>query len=255
MQLTRAKNRVLRQLNFYAAYLCNDAYSIVMAQTQRGQHLDLEDTVPSNEGSSLIMDTSSARKDEDDAHHARCDTRETREEHPPSQVPAEALKRYPLIVVFTICYTAVAAVAWGLLCVMAQRPIHGSTYGLDLNSTNYGYGSTPPLGQRRYQDLFITNERYLRAVRILQSGVSVLTIPLTSAVCSRAAVVFAQRRLSHGTGFNGHITMRQTMALADRGWTDLSIIAKLLFGKWRQYGSRFLLLALVLNTIGELSAP
>lgn len=181
---------------------------------------------------------------------AENDAQVTKEKH--SQSPVAALKRYPFIVLLTICYITVTAGAWGLMCVIIQRPINGSTYGLELNSTNYLYGSKPQFGHHPYQNLFITNERYLKTVRILQSGVSVLTIPLTSAVCSRAAVVFAQRRLSQGTG-RGRITLRQTMALADKGWTDPSIIAKLLFGKWRQYGSQFLLLALTLNTIGEVS--
>jgi len=45
--------------------------------------------------------------------------------------------------------------------------------------------------------------------------------------------------------------MRQLMTLADRGWTDLDTVAKLIFGGWKRYGSALLLMAILLNVLGK----
>lgn len=51
---------------------------------------------------------------------------------------------------------------------------------------------------------------------------SVLTIPVTTTVCTRGAVIFTQK---------GHtsldLTLRRTLTLADRGWTDILILGSL----------------------------
>lgn len=214
-----------------------------MQQTQDDQHHDLGDGASSTEGSSLITKASPADND-GDARASRSTGRGSRETPQRPDVPAANLKRYPLIIVLTAIYVAASTAAWVLLCIMTKRPINGTTYGYE-----HGYEYEYSDQEQDNQAVFVQNERYLRAVRILQSGVSVFTIPLTSAVCSRAAVVFAQRRLSPAG--NSNITLRQTMALADKGWTDPSIIAKLVFGKWRQYGSWFLLFALAMNAFGK----
>jgi hypothetical protein len=94
--------------------------------------------------------------------------------------------------------------------------------------------------------LFAKSERYLRAARTVQALVSVLTIPLTSAVCSQAAVVYIQRKRG-----DKRPTLRQSMALADKGWTDLELLKNLIFGGWNKYRSSLLLFAVFLHLLGQ----
>lgn len=92
--------------------------------------------------------------------------------------------------------------------------------------------------------LYVSNERWFQAAQVIQSIVAVLTIPLASTVCSKAAVISVQRRDQQ------KLSLRQTIALADRGWTDPVIYIRLLSGGFKQYGSKLLVLAILLNAIG-----
>ncbi|CAG8106635.1 unnamed protein product [Penicillium salamii] len=99
---------------------------------------------------------------------------------------------------------------------------------------------------------FDEDERIFRAARFCQSLASVLTIPLTSMVCSCAMVGFLQKRTKQGWR---SLTLRQSMTLADKGWTDPVTITKLVSGGWKRYGSVFLIFALILNLIGASISP
>jgi hypothetical protein len=92
---------------------------------------------------------------------------------------------------------------------------------------------------------YIESERWLQAAGVMQAIVAVSTIPLVSATCSSAAVVFVQRRCK-----SGDLSLRQVTVLADKGWTELEIYEQMLCGRRRQYGSRFLYLAIILNLLG-----
>jgi hypothetical protein len=109
-----------------------------------------------------------------------------------------------------LLYAALALVSWILLCIMSKRPIRGDKSYYNRISSYKGDGR------------FAINERYYMAARILQSIVSLLTIPFTSAVCSVACVAYMQ---------TGHLrtslTLRQTMALADQGWISPRIWTRL----------------------------
>lgn len=150
--------------------------------------------------------------------------------------PSDTLRRAPHIVFLTLCYAAISVYAWVVLCILSYKPIGAPSYTFKSNET-FSYIDSP--------GVFARSERYLRAVRFLQSVVSVLTIPLTSMVCSYAAVVFLQRVRQGGP------TLRQSMMLADKGWSDPALIAKLVVGGWKRYGSAFLLAAICLNIIDE----
>ncbi|KAK5683196.1 hypothetical protein LTS10_004727 [Elasticomyces elasticus] len=112
--------------------------------------------------------------------------------------------------------------------------------GVDFDTPS-AYGWTGP---SVIHSFYTKNEAWLRAAQVMQSIVAVLTIPLTSAVCSKAAVAFLQQRT------NSNISLRQTMALADRGWTDPMIYFKMLAGGFKRYGTMFLLGATILNILG-----
>ncbi|KAL2008765.1 hypothetical protein VTN00DRAFT_6959 [Thermoascus crustaceus] len=120
-------------------------------------------------------------------------------------------------------------------------------YGIwfwDRDNNGYGWASVSYI-----HSLYVKNETWYRTARVIQSIVVVLTIPLTSAVCSSAAVIYVQR-CRHASPSN--FTIRQLMNLADKGWTDPTTYTRLLFkkGGWKCYGSGFLVLAVLLNVLG-----
>ncbi|KAI0466919.1 hypothetical protein F4859DRAFT_495718 [Xylaria cf. heliscus] len=139
---------------------------------------------------------------------------------------------------------ALALYAWVLTSILTYRPIVGHHYGVPIiKSESDGSGSA---GSTRVHNLYETSQSYYRSARVVQSIVSVLTIPLTSAICGRAAVAFLQR--------NSGITIRQMIVLADKGWVEPGIFSKLPFS-WKRYGSWFLLYALLLSLLGSVISP
>lgn len=158
-----------------------------------------------------------------------------------------ALQRSIYIVFLTILYGATALYAWVIICILTDHPIGGTSYGLGeldhlLDHPQLRSGTVPEF----LNELFAKSETYLRTARIVQSLVTVLTIPLTSAICSQAAVVYIQRKRG-----NNRPTLRQSMALADKGWTDIKVLSNLIFGGWKKYWSSLLILAALLHLLGE----
>jgi hypothetical protein len=133
-------------------------------------------------------------------------------------------------------YACLALTAWILICLLAFRPLTTKHYGFHAqNPHNYAI-----------QAKFEMSAELYRAARTIQAIVTVLTIPLTSAVCSAAAVIFVQAKRKER-----HLTMRQMMALADKGWTDPATIVSLLTGRGKRLSSSLLIFALLLNLFGE----
>jgi hypothetical protein len=153
---------------------------------------------------------------------------------------SSTLHRSKYTIVIALFYAALALYAWVLTCILTYKPIGARHYGVDVdNGQNDGWGWT---GATYIHNLYVNSERYYRAARTIQSIVAVLTIPVASAICSRAAVIYSQR--------NSQVTMRQTMLLADKAWNDPVLIAQLPW-RWRRYGSSFLLSAMLLNAFGK----
>lgn len=164
--------------------------------------------------------------------------------HPPSseaerKIPKTSgviLPRSSYIVWMVFVYASLALTAWILICLLTSKPLTAKRYGFDTREQD----------SSRLQARFIKSEQIYRAARTVQAVVGVLTIPLTSAVCSAAAVVFTQAGRQER-----RLTLRQTMTLADKGWTDPTTIARLLSGRGRQFSSSLLICALLLNLLGE----
>lgn len=161
-----------------------------------------------------------------------------------SSVPSDTLRRAPHILILALLYAAIALFGWTVHCILTRRPIGAKSYYTNFHTTtgwwDYLYGARTSFGQ---------TDRYLRAAGFCQSLAGVLTIPLTSMVCSCAAVAFLQQHTKQSWR---SLTLRQSMALADKGWNDPVLITKIIAGGWKQYGSFFLVFALILNLIGEL---
>ncbi|ETS73712.1 hypothetical protein PFICI_14658 [Pestalotiopsis fici W106-1] len=151
------------------------------------------------------------------------------------------------IFLLVLIYATLAVFAWVVTCVLAYRPIHGNSYSMNAGDSHY---SETTDSENHFHAFYLDNEEWYRAARVIQSIVAVLTIPLTSAVCGRAAVAFIQQP-SH----SGDMTMRQTMVLADKGWADVGLISKVLRGQWKRYGSSFLAVAILLNILGAIISP
>lgn len=94
----------------------------------------------------------------------------------------------------------------------------------------------------------IIRRRY-EAARVIQSFVAIITIPLTSAVCANAAVIFAQKH----TPSNG-LTLRQLLVLADESWANPAKWPRIVV-HWRRYASGFFLAAVLLNILGAILVP
>ena len=156
------------------------------------------------------------------------------------------LRRSSNVLLLVLGYATLALFAWIITCILNCRPLTTDHYGVYITNNNLdGY---PFFASGTAHRFYLKNEQCLQAARVIQSIVSVLTIPLTSAVCSRAAVIFMQRNCkSQG------ITLRQIMVLADKGWTQPENYCNLLFKGWKRYASSFLVLAIVINALGKSS--
>ncbi|KAK5700653.1 hypothetical protein LTR97_005170 [Elasticomyces elasticus] len=154
------------------------------------------------------------------------------------------LKRSYYILWIVALYTALSVVSWGIICVLTERPLYGKRYGY--------MSSALTLGKSRWRKPdYEANERWYQAMRVIQSITGVLTIPVTSAVCSSAAAAFAQYGKS-----STRLSMRQMIVLADRGWTDPRTFTQLLtWTGFKRTGSTFLVLAILLNILGGLIQP
>jgi hypothetical protein len=135
---------------------------------------------------------------------------------------------WPLMVY--IFYGTIALFTWITLCFATTRPIgskqdfmHQTGWNLDLDS------------------VLAKHERALRAAQILQSVVALLTIPITSAICSMALAAYIQAGSSRTK-----LNLRQTMALVDQGW-----ISPRIWAICSKVGSLPLYLAFGLTLVGK----
>lgn len=157
-------------------------------------------------------------------------------------VPTEHLHRQVYILWLVLAYAAMLCTAWIILAFASKRPFGRASYNC--------YDSS---GQCQYSTALqaLQNSRTQRLVadaQTLLSAVSLLTIPLTSAVCAAAAVPWMQH-------CGRDMSIRQTMALADKGWQSPYIYWRLLsWSGWKRYGSPFIGLALLLNAMGRPSS-
>lgn len=162
-------------------------------------------------------------------------------EPPKEQTQMELHRRSPEALFLALFYAALVLAPWTIICVLADRPITTDHYG---GATGYydGYvrGKDPRTQYRK-------NERWYHAARTIQVIASVLTLPLISAICARAAVIFMQRQQS--------LKMPQLMTLADRGWMDLATYGRIYTMQWGHYGSPFLLFALLVSLLGLIISP
>ncbi|KAJ6506355.1 hypothetical protein C8R47DRAFT_967398 [Mycena vitilis] len=151
------------------------------------------------------------------------------------------------VVVFAICYAAMAVIAWAATCYLSFKPIGAKHYGVNIDDAQSdGYGVIPSTG---YHQLYARSGEWFRAARVLAAIVATLTVPVATSVCTRAAVAFHQRH---------KLTLRQTMTLADKAWTAPATWLKLAgagINRRASFASSFLIVAILLNLLGGIIAP
>jgi len=144
------------------------------------------------------------------------------------------------LVAISLLYGTAALFSWVVICILVHKPFGAQQYGASIvNGDGWGtwLGTTA-----QAQAPYLNSQYYYRIASVVQSVVTTITLPLTSSVCAWAAVHFVQQ--------NQQLTMRGTIALADKAWSDPRVIATLPWC-WRHYGSSFLLVSIFLNVLGK----
>ncbi|KAJ5322590.1 hypothetical protein N7452_010879 [Penicillium brevicompactum] len=148
----------------------------------------------------------------------------------------------PIIVSF---YACCMLTAWSIICVFSRRlivpfPKHpGDNLELEISKP-----------EADAQSCINVNARWYRAARVLWGIVSVMTLPLASAVCSFVAVGYVQTQNYHKRMPN----LRQTLTLADRGWTSPRVVFSM-FRHPRKEATSLLWAALALHLVGGIISP
>jgi hypothetical protein len=146
---------------------------------------------------------------------------------PPPLVPLRYRKRSIYLLLF---YAPLLIIPWVLTCVLAGSPApnggNGQRYFPQSGLSASGVFSM--LG-------------WVAAVRTLNSIAGVVTIPVTSALLAQAAVVYTQKRKP-----NQKLSLRQTFVLADRRWSDVTVLVEACRSTGSGISSRFLWLGVIL---------
>ncbi|KAK7188375.1 uncharacterized protein CC84DRAFT_1123629 [Paraphaeosphaeria sporulosa] len=114
------------------------------------------------------------------------------------------------VFVFVI-YATFALFPWICLCILSKRPITKEKAYISVDTS-----SSQP------EHWYHVSEKYFKVAHILQSIATLVTIPVTTAICSMACVVYMQ-----SSPLRRSLTLRQSMALADSGWLSPHVLAKL----------------------------
>ncbi|KAL5042433.1 hypothetical protein BDW71DRAFT_200563 [Aspergillus fruticulosus] len=142
-----------------------------------------------------------------------------------------------------IFYVPLLVIPWILTCILAGQPaLNGS------NGTNNGVRYFPQTGLSPNGVLSILS--WVAAARTLSSIAGVATIPVVSALLAQAAVVYTQKRK-----MDQKLSMRQTFVLADRRWSDITVLFEAGRTKGKGMGSRFLWLGMGLVCISAVQNP
>ena len=160
--------------------------------------------------------------------------------------PSSPLHRSFSVLPIVLIYATISILGWVVTCILTFRPLHTKRYGLDFsneNFNNYYYGKTT------ISNVILSSEKWVPTVRVLRAIAAVFTLPVASAVCASAAVVFVQRNAG-----KSRLNIRHVMVLADRAWADPASWGPA-FLSWKRYGSAFLILTILFNILGIVIYP
>lgn len=159
-----------------------------------------------------------------------------------SSLPTEPLHKQGYIIFLVLVYAAIFITGWYIIVLTSKHPIGRKSY----NCFDKAGCSWSAETLEKQND---TTSWYIKKAQTLLATVSLLTIPLTSAVCAAAVIPWLQQS---GQG----MSLRQMITLADKGWTSPYIYYRLLTPSgWKRYGSSFIMLALLLHALGAGLSP
>ncbi|KAL8667360.1 MAG: hypothetical protein Q9168_007273 [Polycauliona sp. 1 TL-2023] len=142
---------------------------------------------------------------------------------------SKKLEHHTLSLWLASAFAIASIFIWAITCTLSYKPIQFETYF--------------DTAGRFSRDQFEQNDRWRRVSRVGLQALGTLSIPVTSAICTRAVVVYCQRSSKKR---QPAITMRQTLTLADKGWLDLHTWMNLLGPKAGKVYSPLLLLSMLL---------
>lgn len=122
---------------------------------------------------------------------------------------AGSLERQPWAFCLLFLYAIIAVPSWTIICWLSYRPIGISAYDDTHNALFTSFAD------------WNHSDRCRRAANVGLSIIAAVGIPVTSAICAKATVIYCQMK---SNGKPPSLTMRQTLALADKGWSDLGVI-------------------------------
>lgn len=114
------------------------------------------------------------------------------------------LERHTMSLWLASAFAVASIITWAIACTLTHKPVQFETY----------FDRTGRFSRGQFEQ----NDRWRRVSRVGLQVLGTLSIPLTSAVCAGAAVVYCQ---SSSNKRQPAISMRQTLVLADKGWLDL----------------------------------
>ena len=183
----------------------------------------------------ISQETSQVRDAEGDALLTEGTTHGSSDSSPPDSLEdtrtrgqddsAKDLKRHTLSLWLASAYVVASIFVWVITCTLSYRPIQFRTYFDTIG---------------RYSEAqYASNDQWRRFSRVGLQMLAALGIPITSATCASAAVVYCQRSAAKEAP---SITMRQMLALADKGWLDHNTWIELLRSQRRRTNSPLILL-------------
>ncbi|KAJ5827341.1 hypothetical protein N7447_004104 [Penicillium robsamsonii] len=162
-------------------------------------------------------------------------------ENGPSRPPQQTIslryrKRNIYLLIF---YALLLVIPWVLTCVLAGPPARKG---------GSGQPYFPQSGLSAHGIYSMLS--WVAAVRTLNSIAGVITIPVISALLAQAAVVYTQKRKINQT-----LNLRQTFVLADRRWSDPTVIVEAFRSTGSGISSRFLWLGMALVLLSAAQHP
>lgn len=170
------------------------------------------------------------------------------------------------LIPIVLIYCSLLIFSWTVMCILTHRPLlyHHSTPTWEsarqltcasqtvLGVTDSDANATFSCSQREATKVTLTaaviaaTRRWRLAARVVNSVMAVLTIPFSSFIAARAAIVYGQ-----AAGNKRAFSLRKLLAVADRGWWNPFILARLFSaGGRRRLGSPLLYYAFLVCALG-----
>ena len=151
---------------------------------------------------------------------------------------SKKLERHTLSLWLASAFAIASIFTWAITCTLTYKPVRFETY----------YDTTGQFSRGQFEQ----NDRWRRVSRVGLQVLATLSIPLTSAVCARAVVVYCQQSSNKS---QHTISMRQTLVLADKGWLDPNIWMNLCGPMGGRIYSPLLILSILLCGLGKNILP